>query len=122
MASTGTAQHPGGTGPRNFVMRYWHGEGPLWRIYWLYGVLGSFVLAALLAAALLGEAIGAQQVMLPILLAYTAWIVVAVWRCAPNTRKELYTHLARGLTVAWAINALMVLGFLQLELLAHYAG
>lgn len=118
MASTGTAQQP----PHNPITRYWHGGGPLWRIYWLYGVLGSIVLATILGVALMAEAVAVQQVMLPILLAYTVWIVVAVWRCAPNTRKELYTHLARGLTVAWAINAVMVLGFLQLDLISIYAG
>lgn len=119
MTSAGTAHNPG---PGNVLSRYWHGFGPLWRIYWLYGVLGSAVLAAVLAAALLTDAAVVQQIMLAVLVAYTVWIVVAVWRCAPNTRTELYTHLARGLTIAWAINALMVIGFLQLELAARYLG
>jgi hypothetical protein len=121
MISAGTAQSGRG-GPGNFLARYWRGEGPLWRIYWLYGVLGSLVLSAIFAAALVGKAFAVQQVLLPIVLAFTAWIVVAVWRCAPNTRKELYTHLARGLTVAWALNVVMLIGFLQLELVAVYAG
>ncbi len=47
---------------------------------------------------------------------------MSVWRCAPNVRRELYTHLARGLTVAWAINAVLVLGALQLDLLGRYIG
>lgn len=118
MTSAGTAHEPD---PGNVLARYWHGFGPLWRIYWLYGVLGSAVLAAVLAIALMTSATAVQQIMLPVLLAYTVWIVVAVWRCAPNTGKELYTHLARGLTIAWAINAAMLIGFLQIELAANYA-
>lgn len=102
------------------VVRYWKGRGPLWRIFWLYGVLFSLVLSGVYAAALRAGDAWAQQVLLPILFVYTLWIVVSVWRCAPNTRRELHTHLARGLTVAWAINAVLVLGALQFELVARY--
>jgi hypothetical protein len=31
-----------------FIGRYWRGEGPLWRLYWLYDVLASCVLALLI--------------------------------------------------------------------------
>ena len=51
------------------------------------------------------------------LAAYTVWIVVSVWRCAFNVEKPLYGHMARALTVAWAINAVLVLGFLELQFL-----
>ena len=34
-----------------------------------------------------------------------------------NVEKPLYGHMARALTVAWAINALLVLGFLELQVL-----
>jgi hypothetical protein len=53
--------------------------------------------------------------VLLLLAAYTVWIVVSVWRCAFNVENPLYGHMARALTVAWAINALMVLGFLELQ-------
>jgi hypothetical protein len=43
--------------------------------------------------------------------------VVSVWGCAFNVDNPLYAHMARALTVAWAINALMVLGFLELQFL-----
>ena len=29
----------------NVASYYWRGHGPLWKAYWLYGVLGSNVLA-----------------------------------------------------------------------------
>jgi hypothetical protein len=40
-----------------------------------------------------------------------------VWRCAFNVENENYAYIARALTVAWAINAALVLGFLELELI-----
>ena len=61
------------------------------------------------------------QVVLLLLAAYTVWIVIAVWRCAFNVRDERLGHIARALTVAWAINASLVLGFLELEYLRAVA-
>lgn len=106
----------------NPFVRYWLGHGPLWRVYWLYGVLVSAVLAAVYWAALTAGDVLAQQALIPILFVYTLWIVVSVWRCAPNVKRELYTHLARGLTVVWALNTIFVLGALQLELVGVYLG
>lgn len=97
----------------SFVAHYWRGEGPLWKIYWLYGVLFSVALAVVIAAAGLGH-----WVRLPVLIAmlmglaiYTGWILISVWRCAENIEgrpfgydPDFWTALARALTVAWAIN------------------
>jgi hypothetical protein len=98
---------------------YWRGHGPLWKAYWLYGVLGSNVLAIILFWLIKRGSLATlwSQIVLALLAAYTVWIVVSVWRCAFNVEKPLYGHMARALTVAWALNASMVLGFLQLQLL-----
>lgn len=98
---------------------YWRGQGPLWKVYWLYGVLGSNVLALVLFLLMQRGAIDSVwfQLVLLLLAAYTVWIVVSVWRCAFNVEKPMYGHMARALTVAWAINALLVLGFLELQIL-----
>lgn len=120
VANHGTAV-PNVQRPQNPILRYWRGEGPLWKIYWLYGVLGSTLLAGLYWAALDLRLAWLQQLLLPLLGAYTVWIVVAVWRCAFNTREEFYGHLARALTIAWAINAALLLFFLELGLLARLA-
>jgi hypothetical protein len=102
---------------------YWNGHGPLWKVYWLYGVLGSNVLVVILLLLMSKGAIATFwfQIVLLLLAAYTIWIVVAVWRCAFNVEKALYGHMARALTVAWALNALLVLGFLELEYLRALA-
>ena len=103
----------------NVARDYWRGDGPLWKVYWLYGVLGSNVLALILLLLMQEGAIasGWFQLVLLLLAVYTVWIVVSVWRCAFNVENPMYGHMARGLTVAWAINALLVLGFLELRVL-----
>jgi hypothetical protein len=62
-----------------------------------------------------------QQALLIFLAGYTAWILVAIWRCADNSSANWAT-LARGLTIAWAANIILVLTFLQADLLATYMG
>jgi hypothetical protein len=103
----------------SFVASYWRGRGPLWKIYWLYGVLGSTALTLILLFLMQSGAVDSVwfQIVLLLLAVYTVWIVVSVWRCAFNVEKPLYGHMARALTAAWAINALMVLGFLELQFL-----
>lgn len=90
------------------------GQTRLWVVFWVYGVLTSQVFFAailyfykqwqtpMLAAVLIG------------FLAYTAWIMRAVWVNAFNVDKELYSHIARALTVVWSLNSVMVSGFLFL--------
>ncbi len=101
------------------VSHYWRGHGPLWKVYWLYGVFGSFVLALILLFLMRSGAIASVwfQVVLLLLAAYTVWIVVSVWRCAFNVENPMYGHMARALTVAWAINALLLLGSLEVQFL-----
>jgi hypothetical protein len=103
----------------NVASYYWRGHGPLWKAYWLYGVLGSNVLALILLVLMQRGATHSAwfQIVLLLLAAYTVWIVVSVWCCAFNVENPLYAHMARALTVAWAINALLVLGFLELQFL-----
>jgi hypothetical protein len=98
---------------------YWRGHGPLWKVYWLYGVLGSNILALILFVLMQRDTLGSVwfQLVLLLIAAYTTWIVVSVWRCAFNVEKPVYGHMARALTVAWAINALLVVSFLELQLL-----
>ncbi len=103
----------------NVASYYWRGQGPLWKAYWLYGVLGSSVLAGILLLLMQRSAPagGWFQLVLLVLVAYTVWIVISVWRCAFNVENPVYGHMARALTVTWAINALLVLGFLELQFL-----
>ncbi|MCL4765681.1 MAG: hypothetical protein KJZ80_05580 [Hyphomicrobiaceae bacterium] len=102
-------------------VRAWHGREPLGKVFWGYGVLASLVLIALYILAAFQGRIIVQQILLVFFAAYTAWILVAVWRCAAAAQ-PLWRSLARSLTVAWAGNTILVLFFLQLQLLLELAG
>lgn len=90
------------------------GRTRLWVVFWIYGVLISQLAfgAILLAYRQIGTPMLA--LLLGGFVAYTAWIMRVVWVNAFNVDKELYGHIARALTVAWAINAVLVSGFLLL--------
>lgn len=90
------------------------GRTRLWVVFWIYGVLVSHMAfgAILLAYRQVGTPMLA--LLLAGFVAYTAWIMRAVWVNAFNVDKEIYGHMARALTVAWAINAVLVSGFLLL--------
>lgn len=107
----------------SLLQHYWSGRGALWKVYWLYGVAGSTVLSAIIFLLFDRGAVGSPwfQLVLLIAAAYTAWIVISVWRCAFNVDDERYGHVARALTVAWTINAVFILIFLEIEFLQAIA-
>lgn len=98
-------------------------HSPLWKVFWLYGVIPSNLLW--LAVAWLvdhHQLPGATLGLLGFLLIYTAWIVVAVWKAAPNVKDPRYGVMAQALTVAWAINTVMIVFFLGLQLVRTLVG
>ncbi len=103
-------------------MRSWRGAEPLWKVFWVYGVLVSSVLGLFYALAMYEDRIVLQQVLLACFATYTVWILVSVWRCSDNTEEPLWGLLAQRLTVVWAGNAIMLLIFLQLGLVKTYLG
>ncbi|MDG9926814.1 MULTISPECIES: hypothetical protein [unclassified Pseudomonas] len=92
------------------------GTTALWKVFWLHGVLVSHLLFGTIL--LLYQAIDSTSLALLLLgfIGYTAWLLNAVWRNAGNVREAIYGEMARFLTVAWSINAVLVSAFL---LLAH---
>lgn len=91
---------------------------PLGRVFWLYGVIPSNLLwLGVLWLMTGGGTPSATLGLLAFLLVYTAWILVAVWRAAPQAHDPRYGVLARALTVAWAINTVLLVFFLGLPLL-----
>ncbi len=104
---------------RNPFTRYLFGEGPLWKVFWLYGVVPSNLLLATILVMLKSDSRNSVlYALLAVLVIYTAWIVTAVWRCADNVRTVQYGIIARWLTVAWAINTLFFTLFVGLDLAA----
>ena len=101
-------------------LRAWFGRSSLAVVFWGYGVAMSMALATLHATVLDAGQMAPQQVLIVASAAYTAWILVAIWRCPPNA-SQFWGTLARWLTVAWALNTAFVLLFLQIELMLRYA-
>ena len=97
----------------------WQGRAPLARVFWVYGVLTSLGLGGLFLMAGQAGRRDIQQGLIVALSAYTVFILVALWRCseaaAPGVRL-----LVRLLTLAWAVNAMMLAAFVQLDLIATW--
>jgi hypothetical protein len=101
-------------------IRSWRGEQPLKKVFWGYGVLASTGLGALYALSIYGDQIALQQALLPCMAGYAFWLVVSLWRSSKPVMNTFWGALARQLAVVWALNAFMILAFLQLELIGTY--
>lgn len=97
-------------------VRAWRGEAPLWETFWVQGVAVSAVLALSFAAALLDGSRALAQALLLVLVAYTGWVVVAIWRCAERGENSRWGAVAQALAIAWALNTLFLSGFLAIAL------
>lgn len=101
--------------------RAFSGQAGLRRVFWVYGVLVSGGLALLFLLAREAQRVDVQQLLLVLLLIYTGLILVAVWRCAGPAAAP-WGQVARALTVAWALNVLLLIGFLQIDLVVAWLG
>ena len=96
------------------VAELWRGELPLGRAFWLWGVLGGFVvnLFAILAAASLLAAGAPARLAALAFAAHLPWnvvLLVGVWRSAGRPGVDRDTaFLARAAMLGWAV-ALSVL-------------
>ena len=96
-----------------------HGHTRLWSVFWLQGVIPSNLLWAAALWALTNQRTTLLLALFAALLLYTGWIIPAVWRAAPTARTPNLGVAARGLTVAWGLNTLLVTFFLTLQLVAQ---
>ncbi len=119
-ASARRAQHGDRT---SFASRFfgaelktWRGEQPLWLTFWIYGAAVSGFLAILYGVAVYAATPAFQQMLLIVLGAYTIWVLISLWRCTEDAPR-FSVVLARFLIVPWAANVMLVLAFLQIELL-----
>lgn len=103
----------------NVVMYYLKGEGPLWKLFWLWGVLGSWILFGIFILAVQNFGITWPLVIVSgiVMLPYSVWVLASVWQCALNVRTYFWGNLARFLTVIWALNLGGVAGLMLKELI-----
>lgn len=103
------------------AIRVWRGEEKLSKAFWIYGVFVSAVLILRYMLARYDGHIALQQVLILGFGAFTIWILVSIWRCASKAG-TFWGGFTQLLIVSWAVNTAMVLGFLQLDLIAMYFG
>lgn len=88
-----------------WTTRYWSGRAPLWKCFWLVGVLGQ--LAILTLTTVFGELVltpvfghlFAYSVSVVVVVATAVFASVSVWRSAGNARVQQLGGLARVLVV-----------------------
>jgi len=89
------------------IITGWKGLDPLWKAYWLYFVVGSFVVNNLADLAL---STGSKFVLIGYLifiLTYLVWAITSVWRCAFNTKKKYWGYIARAIVVIGPIASIL---------------
>jgi uncharacterized protein len=99
----GKVMAPGTLAQSEGPLHYWRGEGPLWRLYWIYGVLVSTAGGTLLLTATLYRLLSPWAILALVVvgLAYTVWILVSTWRCAFNIENpRVLGSRARGARLA----------------------
>lgn len=95
-----------------FFKRAWRGEEKLWKVFWLYGVLLYTVLSLVFLVLLVPVVLASLMIpafgLVPfiIMLPYTVWVWVAVWRCAWNAKWRLWGYVARILVVVVILSTL----------------
>jgi len=85
---------------RNFIARSWLGTERLVVVWWLY----YWVLGGLLQGVIVGlqeSGIISIRFAAFLLAVYVVWLMVSLWRCAPNCRWKGWTSLVR----TWVILA-----------------
>ena len=88
-----------------FFLRCWIGRARLWQAYWLVGVLGQTF--AMLLVVLLGtllwhspqDNLWFNSVGAAILVGWSVFAAVSIWRCAPNTSQPVWGAIARVVLV-----------------------
>ncbi|MCC7346650.1 MAG: hypothetical protein IT538_04560 [Variibacter sp.] len=115
--------------PSSFIQAFfapeikaWRGERPLWIVFWVYGAAASTAFGLLYIRSLFGQHILLEQALLPSFAAYTFWVIVSLWRSSAPISNTLWGALARQVAVVWALNAILMVTFLQIELMKVYVG
>lgn len=89
-----------------WVKRAWRGEERLWKVFWIYGFLGSIGLG--IALSIVSAVLGSISAVLGLVgsiayigvsIIYTIWLWVSQWRCAFNADWRIWGYIIRFLMV-----------------------
>lgn len=96
----------------SFIGRSWKGEEPLWKVFWLYGVLLGIVVNILVE--IIKDMQLGQWVTLGALgfryLVYGIWLIVSQWRCAFNANWSIWGYIIRTLLFIGVCSYIFVMG------------
>ena len=81
----------------NWIKNAWQGKTPLWKVFWIYGVIGNNLLM-IICSAMIGN-LTSIIISMVIMFAYTIWILVSQWRCAFNTKWRGWGYIVRILAI-----------------------
>lgn len=105
-----TEANPGLWPPGEAMARVWRGEFSLPMTYWGFAQLGGLVLAVPQLGLRLGGLLWAAQAVDAVALAYSAVVIVGIWRSASRYRgNPVWAHLARLATLLPLMVALATL-------------
>lgn len=88
------------------IKRCWKGEEKLWKVYWLYGVVGSILIQLLFGVLGMVLPLFAKLGMVGYL-AYCVWLLVSQWRCAWNCSWKGWGYIVRGIIVLVPVGILI---------------
>ncbi|MAF31292.1 MAG: hypothetical protein VXY83_01925 [Pseudomonadota bacterium] len=91
----------------------WSGQEALWKVFWLYLVLGTFLISSFLVAplAVTGGRL-AESLALLVVLPYFAWAIKATWACAENIETDNFKGVDK---VYLTLASKVVAGFVALN-------
>jgi len=89
------------------ILSYWYGNEKLWKAFWILGVGSNFGIGVAVNAAehYKVTSIGVVALMLVFIIVIKVWVIVSVWRCAPNTPNKIWCWIARGIIILSISNA-----------------
>ena len=104
------------------ITKAWSGQERLVVVFWGYYLVLSLIITALIpiALGLAGSAGGAKIALflgVPLIIAYTVWVLVSLWRSALNCRWKGWGYMARVLVVLSIVQELMLLEQVSREFL-----
>jgi hypothetical protein len=96
----------------NWIKRALRGEERLWKVFWIYGVVFSIILAIIGFLVSSGSGSTAGYVVLGIKIIYWIFLCIAQWRCAFNADWKIWGYVVRILLIIGIIAniALLALG------------
>ena len=87
---------------RHLIFRHWQGDADLWQSYWLIGVFGGWAFWTIILN-LVDFKILPDLAAVIILIGYSIYAAVGIWRSAFNVKCVGWAYITRAIIVASAI-------------------